>query len=69
LSRRRLPIVLVANEVGMGLVPETPLGRLFRDVAGLAHQRLARDADELFLCTLGSVLRLRPGPVAVVPLP
>jgi adenosylcobinamide kinase/adenosylcobinamide-phosphate guanylyltransferase len=69
LSRRRLPIVLVTNEVGMGLVPETPLGRLFRDVAGLAHQRLARDADELFLCTLGSVLRLRPGPVAVVPLP
>lgn len=69
LSRRRLPIVLVTNEVGMGLVPETPLGRLFRDVAGLAHQRLARDADELYLCTLGSVLRLRPAPVAVVALP
>jgi adenosylcobinamide kinase/adenosylcobinamide-phosphate guanylyltransferase len=69
LSRRRRPIVLVTNEVGMGLVPETPLGRLFRDVAGLAHQRLARDADELYLCTLGTVLRLRPGPVDAVPLP
>jgi adenosylcobinamide kinase/adenosylcobinamide-phosphate guanylyltransferase len=62
-ARRRAPIVLVSNEVGMGLVPETPLGRVFRDVAGIAHQRLARDADELYLCALGVVLRLRPGPV------
>ena len=70
LSHRRVPIVLVTNEVGMGLVPETPLGRLFRDVAGLAHQRLARDADELYFCTLGTVLRLRPAPVtAIVPAP
>ena len=61
----RVPIVLVTNEVGMGLVPETPLGRVFRDVAGLAHQRLARDADEIHVAVLGLMLRLRPGPVAV----
>jgi adenosylcobinamide kinase/adenosylcobinamide-phosphate guanylyltransferase len=65
IARRRVPVVLVTNEVGFGLVPETPLGRLFRDVAGLAHQRLARDADELHVAMLGVVLRLRPGPVAV----
>ncbi|HVU50774.1 MAG TPA: bifunctional adenosylcobinamide kinase/adenosylcobinamide-phosphate guanylyltransferase [Polyangia bacterium] len=65
LARRRLPIVLVTNEVGMGLVPETPLGRTFRDVAGLAHQRLARDADEVHVGVLGLMLRLRPGPIAV----
>ena len=66
-ARRRVPVVLVTNEVGMGLVPETPLGRLFRDVAGLAHQRLARDADEIHVAILGLVLRLRPGPVTVAP--
>lgn len=69
LSQRRVPVVLVTNEVGMGLVPETPLGRLFRDVAGIAHQRLAREADELFLATLGCVLRLRPGPIEIVTAP
>jgi adenosylcobinamide kinase/adenosylcobinamide-phosphate guanylyltransferase len=64
-ARRRVPIVLVTNEVGMGLVPDTPLGRAFRDVVGLAHQRLARDADEIHVAVLGLLLRLRPGPVTV----
>jgi adenosylcobinamide kinase / adenosylcobinamide-phosphate guanylyltransferase len=66
LARRRVPVILVTNEVGMGLVPESPLGRLFRDVAGLAHQRLARQADELVVAVMGVLLRLRPGPVALV---
>ena len=65
LARRRAPVVIVTNEVGMGLVPETPLGRLFRDVAGLAHQRLAREADEVHVAVLGLVLRLRPAPITV----
>jgi adenosylcobinamide kinase / adenosylcobinamide-phosphate guanylyltransferase len=63
LRERRAHVVLVTNEVGMGIVPETPLGRLFRDVAGLAHQRLARDADEIHFAVLGMMLRVRPGPV------
>jgi len=67
LGHRRAPVVVVTNEVGMGLVPETPLGRAFRDVTGLAHQRLARDADEVHLCALGLVVRLRPGPVIAEP--
>jgi adenosylcobinamide kinase/adenosylcobinamide-phosphate guanylyltransferase len=69
IARRRVPIVLVTNEVGLGLVPETPLGRSFRDVAGRAHQRLAREADELHVALLGVVLRLRPGPVEIAPPP
>jgi adenosylcobinamide kinase/adenosylcobinamide-phosphate guanylyltransferase len=60
------PVVLVTNEVGMGVHPETSLGRSFRDLAGRAHQRLAREADELYLAALGTILRLRPGPVEVV---
>ena len=66
LARRRSHVVIVSNEVGMGLVPETPLGRVFRDVTGLAHQRLAAVADELYLAAMGVLLRLRPGPVEIV---
>jgi adenosylcobinamide kinase / adenosylcobinamide-phosphate guanylyltransferase len=66
LAARRSHVVIVSNEVGMGLVPETPLGRVFRDLTGLAHQRISAVADELHLAVMGVVLRLRPGPVEVV---
>jgi len=59
-------LVLVTNEVGMGIVPESALGRSFRDVAGRAHQRLAQTADEVYFSALGVMLRLRPGPVLAV---
>jgi adenosylcobinamide kinase/adenosylcobinamide-phosphate guanylyltransferase len=58
--------IVVTNEVGMGIVPESELGRRFRDVAGRAHQALAARADHLYLAALGVVLRLRPAPVLVV---
>jgi adenosylcobinamide kinase/adenosylcobinamide-phosphate guanylyltransferase len=57
--------ILVTNEVGMGVVPDSPLGRAFRDIAGLAHQELARVADEIYLAALGVIVRLRPAPVAL----
>lgn len=66
LARRRVHAIVVSNEVGLGIVPETPLGRAFRDVAGIAHQRLAAISDEVYFAALGTVLRLRPGPVAAV---
>ena len=62
-DRRMVHTVIVTSEVGLGLVPETPLGRTFRDVAGLAHQRLAGLADEVYFGVLGVMLRLKPGPV------
>jgi adenosylcobinamide kinase/adenosylcobinamide-phosphate guanylyltransferase len=58
-------VVVVSNEVGMGVVPDHPLGRLFRDVAGRAHQRIAARADEIHFAVMGCILRLRPGPVAL----
>jgi adenosylcobinamide kinase/adenosylcobinamide-phosphate guanylyltransferase len=58
--------VVVTNEVGMGLVPETPLGRAFRDITGRAHQRLARSASEIYLAAIGTIVRLRPGPVSMI---
>ena len=66
LADRRAHVVIVSNEVGMGLVPETALGRVFRDLTGRAHQRVAAAADELYLAAMGALLRLRPAPVEVV---
>jgi adenosylcobinamide kinase/adenosylcobinamide-phosphate guanylyltransferase len=65
LSRAAFPVVVVTNEVGMGIVPETPLGRRFRDVAGRAHQRLAAGADAVYVAMMGCIVRLRPAPVAL----
>jgi adenosylcobinamide kinase / adenosylcobinamide-phosphate guanylyltransferase len=45
--------VIVSNEVGMGIVPPTHLGRVFRDALGLANQRLARRADDVLLVVAG----------------
>jgi adenosylcobinamide kinase / adenosylcobinamide-phosphate guanylyltransferase len=67
IERRPFHLVIVTNEVGMGIVPESPLGRAFRDIAGIAHQRLARVADEIYLAALGVILRLRPEPVSLQP--
>jgi adenosylcobinamide kinase/adenosylcobinamide-phosphate guanylyltransferase len=67
LARRRFHALVVTNEVGLGIVPETPLGRLFRDITGRAHQRLSAIADEIHLAILGTILRLRPEPIAAAP--
>ena len=53
LARRRAPTVLVGSEVGLGLVPDTPLGRRFRDEAGLLHQAVAARADRVRLVVAG----------------
>ncbi|HET8937830.1 MAG TPA: bifunctional adenosylcobinamide kinase/adenosylcobinamide-phosphate guanylyltransferase [Polyangiales bacterium] len=66
LAARRCHVIMVTNEVGMGLVPETALGRLFRDCAGRAHQRLARECDQVYAGVLGCIMRLRPAPVELV---
>jgi adenosylcobinamide kinase/adenosylcobinamide-phosphate guanylyltransferase len=65
LARAPCHVVLVTNEVGMGLHPETALGRTFRDLAGRAHQRLAAVADEVHLAVMGLLVRLKPTPVDV----
>ena len=67
LSARRQHVIVVTNEVGMGVVPESALGRTFRDLAGRAHQRVCASADEIYLGVLGCMLRLRPEPLALVP--
>jgi adenosylcobinamide kinase / adenosylcobinamide-phosphate guanylyltransferase len=53
------PVVLVANEVGMGLVPETALGRRFRDAAGRLNQDIAALADRVVFVAAGLPLLLQ----------
>jgi adenosylcobinamide kinase/adenosylcobinamide-phosphate guanylyltransferase len=50
---REICLIAVANEVGMGLVPESLYGRLFRDAQGRINQRLAREADQVYACIAG----------------
>jgi adenosyl cobinamide kinase/adenosyl cobinamide phosphate guanylyltransferase len=53
LAARAAPTVLVANEVGLGIVPEHRLGRDFRDAAGILHQKLAAQADRVLFMVAG----------------
>ena len=59
LARVAAPIVLVANEVGFGIVPDSALGRRFRDLQGLLNQRIAAHADHVVLVVAGMPLILK----------
>ena len=53
------PVVLVTNEVGMGIVPESRLGRVFRDLAGEANQMIAASSDSVYTTICGIPLKLK----------
>ena len=55
----RTPVIFVSNEVGMGIVPDNTLGRIFRDIAGQTNQILAAGADEAWLVVSGIPLKLK----------
>src|SRR3569623_215279 len=66
-------VILVSNEVGLGIVPDNALARMFRDLAGSAHQRLAEIFDHVHFVVAGMPMTLK-GPrltesVAEVPRP
>ncbi len=56
------PVIVVANEVGSGIVPEFPLGRKFRDLQGTLNQRIAARADRVVLMVAGLPLVIKPSP-------
>ena len=51
--------IVVTNEVGMGIVPENKLARIFRDVAGRCNQKLALEADEVYFLISGIPLKTK----------
>lgn len=53
------PLILVANEVGLGIVPDNALARRFRDEAGRVNQRIAAAASEVVFIAAGLPLRLK----------
>jgi adenosylcobinamide kinase/adenosylcobinamide-phosphate guanylyltransferase len=53
------PVVLVANEVGSGIVPDNPLGRRFRDLQGVLNQRMAARADRVVFVVAGLPLAIK----------
>jgi adenosylcobinamide kinase/adenosylcobinamide-phosphate guanylyltransferase len=59
LATRRGPVVLVSNEVGLGIVPDNALARDFRDHAGRLHQRLAARADRVLFMVAGLPLTVK----------
>jgi adenosylcobinamide kinase/adenosylcobinamide-phosphate guanylyltransferase len=52
-------VILVSNEVGLGIVPENAMARNFRDLAGAAHQRLAEICDDVYFIAAGLPLVLK----------
>jgi adenosylcobinamide kinase/adenosylcobinamide-phosphate guanylyltransferase len=62
LAARVAPTVLVSDEVGLGVHPETALGRRFRDVLGEVNVALGAACDDVWLVVAGRVLALPPDP-------
>jgi adenosylcobinamide kinase/adenosylcobinamide-phosphate guanylyltransferase len=53
------PVILVSDEVGLGVVPESAASRRFRDLLGLINQRAAVAAEEVYLCVAGIAHRIK----------
>src|SRR5581483_8644999 len=60
-SSRRQTVILVSNEVGLGIVPDNEQGRLFRDTLGRVNQVAAAAADRVYLLVAGLPMQLKPG--------
>ena len=62
LKRREASTIVVSNEVGLGIVPDTPLGRDFRDKAGVLNQRLGSLADRVIFMVAGQPMTVKGSP-------
>lgn len=61
LGRRQGAVILVANEVGLGIVPDNALARRFRDYAGTINQGVAAEAGEVVMMFAGLPMTIKPG--------
>ena len=60
LARSDPSVIIVSNEVGSGIVPEHPLGRQYRDMAGSLNRKMAAAADRVVLVVAGLPIQLKP---------
>ena len=51
--------IAVSNEVGLGIVPDNPLARQFRDYAGMLNQKVAKAADEVYFTASGIPMKIK----------
>ena len=56
---RQAKVVLVSNEVGLGIVPDNAMARTFRDLAGSTHQRVAEVCDDVYFVAAGLALTMK----------
>ena len=61
MDRLDASFIIVSNEVGMGLVPENELGRIYRDILGKTNQLVARHADEVYFMVAGMPVKIKGG--------
>lgn len=61
LKKKKARVIIVSNEVGLGLVPVNKLGRDFRDVAGRVNQIAAKEAGEVFFMVSGIPIKIKGG--------
>ena len=61
-------VILVSNEVGLGIVPDNAMARTFRDLAGSAHQRLAEICDDVYFVVAGLPMTLKGSAAEPAPL-
>ena len=57
--------IVVSNEVGLGIVPSSPLGRLYRDILGRVNQAVAARADRVYLTVAGFALDIKSSAVHI----
>ena len=58
-------VIFVSNEVGMGIVPDNPLAREYRDVAGWVNQKVAAAADQVYLVVSGLAIEIKEKAVSL----
>ncbi len=59
LNKLKAHVIIVSNEVGLGIVPDNKLAREFRDIAGRVNQLVAKEANKVFFMTSGLALKIK----------
>jgi len=59
INKKEIRVIMVSNDVGLGLVPTNKLGREFRDIAGRVNQLVASSSDEVFFIVAGIPMKIK----------